>query len=168
MSLQNIGIVYRKELREALRDRRTLVSSLLVPLLLFPLLTAGLGAAISALVGKAKEEIPKVMIIGGDDSPKILEDLRNMKRIEVVPLAQDWKEQIINKEIRAAVDIPAGFQTDLAQQKIATLKIYNYDGDLKSSLAADTIQKHLESYRSDIIKQNLAARNLPESALKPI
>ena len=59
MSLRNIGVVYRKELKEALRDRRTLISSLLVPLLLFPILTAGLGAAISALVGKAKEEIPK-------------------------------------------------------------------------------------------------------------
>lgn len=54
MNLRNIAVVYRKELREALRDRRTLVSSILVPLILFPLLTAGLGAAISALIGKAK------------------------------------------------------------------------------------------------------------------
>ncbi len=167
MSLGNVGIVYRKELREALRDRRTLISSLLVPLLLFPLLTAGLGAAISALVGKAKEEIPQVMIIGGEDSPKLLEDLRGMKEIEVTPLTPDWKDKIIDKEIRAAVEIPASFQTELAQQKIGKFKIYNYDGDLKSSLAADRIQKHLESYRSDIIKENLAARNLPESALKP-
>jgi len=167
MSLQNIGIVYRKELREAVRDRRTLISSLLVPLLLFPLLTAGLGAAISALLGKAKEEIPKVMIIGGEDSPKLLEDLRAMKKIEVVPLATNWKDQIINKEVRAAVDIPAGFQSDLIRQKMATLKIYTYEGDLKSSLAADTIQKHLESYRTDIVKESLAAKNIPDEALKP-
>ena len=167
MSMQNVGIVYRKELREALRDRRTLISSLLVPLLLFPLLTAGLGAAISALVGKAKEEIPKVMIIGGEDSAAIVENLHKVKQIEVVPLTNDWKDQIINKEIRAAVEIPAGFQTDLTSQKIATLKIYNYDGDLKSSLAADTIQKHLEGYRAEVIKQSLAAKNLPEAVLKP-
>jgi sodium transport system permease protein len=167
MSLQNIGIVYRKELREALRDRRTLVSSLLVPLLLFPLLTAGLGAAISALVGKAKEEIPKVMILGGEDSSQLLEDLGSMKKIEVVPLASNWKDQIINKEIRAAIDIPAGFQSDLAQQKVSTLKIYNYDGDLKSSLATGVIQEHLESYRGNIVKENLSAKNLPEAVLKP-
>ncbi len=109
MSLQNIGIVYRKELREALRDRRTLISSLLVPLLLFPLLTAGLGAAISVLLGKAKEEIPKVMILGGDDSPQILGDLQKLKKIEIVPLAANWKDQIINKDIRAAVEIPSAF-----------------------------------------------------------
>ena len=167
MSLENIGIVYRKELREALRDRRTLVSSLLVPLLLFPLLTAGMGAAISALVGKAKEEIPKVMIIGGEDSPKFLQNLQSMKKIEVVPLASNWKDQVINKEIRATVEIPNGFEENLAHQKIATVKIYNYDGDLKSSIASDAIQKHLEEYRNEIIKVNLAQRNLPETALKP-
>jgi sodium transport system permease protein len=167
MSLQNIGIVYRKELREALRDRRTLISTLLVPLVLFPLLTAGLGAGISALIGKAKEEIPKIMIIGGGDSPKLLDDLRGVKTIEVVPLAANWKDQISNKEIRAAIDIPAGFQAALDQQKVATIKVYNYGGDLKSSLAADTVQKHLEAYRSEIIKENLSAKNLPEAALKP-
>ncbi len=85
MSLQNIGIVYRKELREALRDRRTLISSLLVPLILFPLLTAGLGAAISVLPGKAKEEIPKVMILGGEDSPQILGDLQKLKEFRRRP-----------------------------------------------------------------------------------
>jgi sodium transport system permease protein len=167
MSLQNVGIVYRKELREALRDRRTLISSLLVPLLLFPLLTAGLGAAISALLGKAKEEIPKVMIIGGVDSPRLLEDLRNLKKIEIVPLAGNWKEQIINKDIRAALGVPTGFESDLARQKPMTLKIYNYSGDLKSSLATSVIQEHLESFRGNIVKESLSAKNVPASVLKP-
>jgi ABC-type Na+ efflux pump permease subunit len=36
MGLRNIGIVYRKELTEALRDRRTLITTFLVPLLRFP------------------------------------------------------------------------------------------------------------------------------------
>ena len=109
MNLRNIAIVYRKELREALRDRRTLVSSLLVPLLIFPLLTAGLGAAISALVGKAKEEVPAVMILGGDDSPGLLAALRDSKKIKIVAAQQNWKDQIINKDIRAAIEIPPAF-----------------------------------------------------------
>ena len=167
MSLQNIGIVYRKELTEALRDRRTLISSLLVPLLLFPLLTAGLGAAVSVIIGKAKEEIPKVMIIGGEDSPRILDYVRQLEKLEIIPLASNWKDQVSNKDIRAAVEIPPGFQHDIDQQKIATLQIHIYEGDLKSSIAADNIQKHLEAFRDDIIKEKLASKNLPESALKP-
>jgi sodium transport system permease protein len=167
MSLQNIGVVYRKELREALRDRRTLISSLLVPLVLFPLLTGGLGAAISVLMGKAKEEIPKVMVIGGEDSPQLLEDLRNLKKIEIVPLAANWKDHITEKDVRAAVEIPTGFESDLTQQKPATVKIYNYEGELKSSLATGVIREHLESFRNTVVKRSLSAKNIPESVLKP-
>ena len=167
MNLRNIGIVYRKELREALRDRRTLISSLLVPLLLFPLLTAGLGAAISALVGEAKKEVPAVMILGGEDSPGILAELRGSDKIKVVPTKSNWKDEVINKEIRAAIEIPRGFQDDVAHQKSATLLIHNYEGDMKSSIATGNVQKSLEKYRDRIVHDNLAAKNLPETAFKP-
>ena len=39
MSWRNIGTVYRKELRDSLRDRRTVISMIVVPVLLMPLLT---------------------------------------------------------------------------------------------------------------------------------
>src|SRR5579863_6690864 len=167
MSLRNVGVVYRKELKEALRDRRTLISSLLVPLLLFPILTAGLGAAIFALVGKAKEEIPKIMILGGDDSPDILAQIHKLKHVDILPATSDWKAKVIDKQVRAVVEIPTGFQDSLAKQQVGLLKIYDYDGDLKSSVAADSIQKQLEEYRGNLVKVNLAAKNLPEAALKP-
>jgi sodium transport system permease protein len=126
-----------------------------------------LGAAIVVLVVKAKEAIPKVMIIGGHDSPIFLQELRNLKQIDVVTQTANWKKQIVNKEIRAAVEIPYGFESDLAKQKTTTIRIYDYDGDLKSSLATETIQKYLEAYRSDVLKGTLAANNVPESVLKP-
>jgi sodium transport system permease protein len=167
MSFRNVAIVYRKELTEALRDRRTLISTLLVPLVLFPILTAGLGAAIATLVGKAKEEVPEVMIIGGSDSPQVLEGLQKLDKIKVVPLAANWKDQIVNKEIRAAVEIPYGFQNDLSDQKLATVKIYIYEGEMKSSFAADRVEDYLKNYRDSLVKDRLAAKNLPEGTLKP-
>jgi sodium transport system permease protein len=167
MNLRNIGVVYRKELREALRDRRTLVSSLLVPLIIFPLLTAGLGAAISALIGKSKQEVPTVMVLGGEDSPGILAQLRESKEIKIVPTTADWKDEIVDKQIRAAIEIPAGFEQDLAHQKPTTLQIHNYNGDMKSGIATDKIEKSLEKYRDQIVHETLAAQNVPDSALKP-
>ena len=56
MSLRNIGIVYRKELTEALRDRRTLISSILIPLFLFPVLTVGIGYTVAEIVGEVSRE----------------------------------------------------------------------------------------------------------------
>jgi sodium transport system permease protein len=167
MSARNIGIVYRKELTEALRDRRTLISTIIVPLLLFPILSVGFGALAVALVGKAKEEVPKVMILGGQDSPAVLEGIKKLEKIDVVPTADNWKDEIVNKEIRAAVEIPSGFQTDLTAQKSASVKIYNYKGEMKSEFATDKIDKYLKDYRDNVVKERLAAKNLAESVLKP-
>jgi len=79
VSLRNIGIVYRKELIDSLRDQRTLISMIAVPLLLVPLLTIGLLVVMVRQVGEASEEVPKVMILGGEDSPNVLAELENPK-----------------------------------------------------------------------------------------
>jgi sodium transport system permease protein len=167
MSLRNVGIVYKKELTEALRDRRTVVSTILVPLLLFPVLSVGFGALAVALVGKAKDEVPKVVLRGGEDSPAVVEGLRKLDKIEIVPATPDWKDQIINKEIRAAVEIPAGFQSDVAQEKSDTVKIYNYEGEMKSEFASDKVENYLKEYSDTVVKARLAAKNLPVGVLKP-
>ncbi len=167
MSLRNVGIVYRKELTEAIRDRRTVISTILVPLLLFPVLSVGFGSLAVMLVGKAKEEVPKVMLRGGQDSPDVVAGLKKLDKVEIVPETPDWKDQIINKEIRAAVEIPAGFQADVAQQKQDTVKIYNYEGELKSEFATDKVEKYLKDYSDTVVKDRLAAKNLPVDVLKP-
>jgi sodium transport system permease protein len=167
MSLRNIGTVYRKELTDSLRDRRTLISTLLVPLLLFPILSVGFGALALTLEKKAKEEIPKVMLLGGADSPGALEALRASKKMEVVPATPDWKDKIINKEIRAAVAIPDGFEASLAQRNPQTVEIYKYEGELKSSISADTVEKELKDYRDNVIEARLDANHVPSSILIP-
>ena len=169
MAFRNIGVVYRKELREALRDRRTLISSFLVPLLLFPLLTAGFGAVSMYMIRQAEQESPEVMILGGGDSPHVVEQLRDEKGIRIVPPSSDWKQQIINKELRAAVEIPAGFESDLTSQKPDTIKIniYKYENEMKSELAAERVEKTLKKYDEKIVSDRLASRNLPKAILSP-
>lgn len=167
MSARNIGIVYRKELTEALRDRRTLISTILVPLLLFPVLSIGFGAVAVFMVGKAKDEVPKVMILGGEDSPSIVEGLKKLDKIDIVPPTANWKDQVVNKEIRAAVEIPAGFQNDITREKSDTVSIYDYEGEMKSEFAAEKINKYLNDYRDSVVDQRLTTRNIPQTVLKP-
>ncbi|MGB6596345.1 MAG: hypothetical protein WBE70_04400, partial [Candidatus Acidiferrum sp.] len=61
MNLHAIGVVYRKELTEWLRDRRTLISTVVVPLLAFPILISGMISLSAVLIGGAKKEVPKIM-----------------------------------------------------------------------------------------------------------
>ncbi|MGB9435146.1 MAG: ABC transporter permease [Candidatus Acidiferrum sp.] len=167
MNLSAISVVYRKELTEWLRDRRTLISTVLVPLLAFPLLMVGITALATVMIGNAEKEIPKVMILGGEDSPQLLDRLHKLDKLAIVPYADNWKDQISNKEIRAAIEIPKGFQAALAEGTAPTVDIYYYEGEIKSSFGADHLQDAIKDYREDVVKERLTANNLPASVLSP-
>jgi sodium transport system permease protein len=167
MARNAIGIVYRKEFTEWVRDRRTLISTVLVPLFLFPIMIVGFSALAVVMVGQAKKETPRIMIVGGEDSPQLLAALRKVESLEVVPYRANWKEQISDKEIRAAVEIPRGFQAALEKGEAKTVKIYYYEGEMKSSFGADRIEKFLKDYREQVVKDRLAAKNVPPAVLTP-
>ena len=167
MSLRNIGIVYRKELTDSLRDRRTLVSMIVIPLLVFPVMMLGFSYLAVKLVGQAKKEVPQIMVLGGEDSPKVMAGLRNLDTIEIVPPAPDYVEQISNKKVRAAVEIPKGFDAALERNEKTTIKIYMYEGEIKSSFAADRVEKFFSELREKTARDRLEARKLPVSLLKP-
>jgi sodium transport system permease protein len=167
MNLNAIGVVYRKEFTEWTRDRRTLISTVLVPLFLFPIMMVGFSALAVVMVGKAQKETPRVMILGGGDSPQLVASLQKLDTLEIVPYAANWKDQVSNKEIRAAVEIPEGFQSSLETGSSQTVKIYFYEGEMKSSFGADRLEKFFKDYRDRVVKDRLAAKNLPASVLSP-
>jgi len=167
MNFHNIACVYRKELTEWLRDRRTLISTVLIPLLLFPIMMVGFSSLAVIMIGKAEKEVPKIMVLGGEDSPKVVEKLRSLDNLEIVPSTDDWKQKISEKEIRAAVEIPKNFQASLERNEPETVQIYFYEGELKSSFGANRVEKFFKDYRENVIKDRLSARNIPGAILNP-
>jgi sodium transport system permease protein len=167
MNFRNVAIVYRKELTEWLRDRRTLISTVLVPLLAFPVLMVGMTSLMAVMMNKAEKEIPKVMIIQGENSPQLVAALHASKDLEIVPYAENWKDQISNKQIRAGVEIPPGFDASLSSKSPLTVQIHYYQGEVKSEFAARHAEDSLKSFRDDFVKKRLEANNLPDSLISP-
>ena len=167
MSLRNIGIVYRKELTDSLRDRRTVISMIVVPLIVMPLLSVGALVVFARMVGQAMKEVPAVMILGGEDSPHVRAELERLTDVRIVPTQLDYESEISNKQIRAAVEIPEGFEAKLAAGDPSTVKIYMYENDLKSGFGADRLQSFFRELRDRIVREHLEARNLPQSLVRP-
>jgi sodium transport system permease protein len=167
MSLHNIGVVYRKELTDQLRDRRTIISMVVIPILMFPLLTVGMGTLVVKLVNSAKQEVPKVMILGGEDSPNITKAVNQFQGIQIVPPSMDAAAQITEKRIRAAVQIPEGFDASVEKGDSSKISIEYYQGDIKSEFANETLQKRFGEYREQIAKEQLTARHVPTGLLDP-
>ena len=167
MSLRNVGVVYRKELRETLRDRRTLISTILIPLILFPVLTIGLGFVAEGLIGEASREPSRIMVLGGGDSPEVVAGLNAVKNLRVVPASDNYVDLISSKKIRAAVEIPPGLQAAAAGGRFPEVKIYIFSGDIKSSFGATRIEKYFAEYRDSLVRSRLVAEKLPENLIKP-
>lgn len=167
MTRRGILTVYRKEILEALRDRRTLISMIVIPVVVMPALMLGMGGAAAKIVMKARQEIPRVMIIGGEDSPGILAEMKGVKAIEVVPTSPDFTNRISEKSIRAAVEIPKGFAAALAEGQPVNVQIFIYGGEIKSIFAAQALEQYFQKLREKVLNERLAERNFPPRLLHP-
>ena len=167
MSWPNIATIYGKELRDMLRDRRTLLSMIVIPTLLMPAITTVIGVVSYRIVRQARATTPVVMLVGGDDSPRARAALAANDKVKIVPVAGDWRQQISDKKVRAAVEIPPGFDAALERAEFATVKIYNYEGEMRSGFAVTELRRFLGEYRDKVIAARLEARGLPAGFVKP-
>jgi hypothetical protein len=76
MRLAIIREVFRKELRETLRDRRSLATMFGVPLLLYPLLLAGTAGLTASTARRFQERVARVAVVNGKDAPGLLRRLQ--------------------------------------------------------------------------------------------
>ncbi len=167
MNLRTILVVFLKELRETLRDRRAIIAMFVVPLVVIPAVTFGFALVSVKMVTKARQEIPAVMVMGGEDSPRIRAALEQQKIFRVLPAAEDFAEKISQKKLRAALRIPADFDRALERSEPAAVTLYSHAGEMRSTFAVNAVERVLRSYRDDIVRERLAERGLAPEALRP-
>lgn len=167
MNGHNILTVYLKELKDSLRDRRTLMSVIIIPAVVMPLLFFGVGKVMSTVMSKAREEIPSVAIIGGADSPAVVAALKQSAKLRVVATPADWKQAISDKKLRAAVELPAGFEAGLKSGAAPAVRVFNYSGELKSDFAARTVEAFLTDLRERTVAERLSERGLARTMARP-
>lgn len=167
MKLSNIKTIYLKEMTESLRDRRTLISMLVVPVLLMPVLMIGMGSLTVKLMKQVEAEKAKVMIIGAERDPALAARLSAIERFQFVPFNAEYKALIVDKQIRAAVEVPEKFSERLSAGDQPAVPVYYYEGELKSQTAVRNIEQALTKYRKELVRKQLEASNLTEKALEP-
>jgi sodium transport system permease protein len=167
MSWRIVGTIYAKELRDSLRDRRTLLSTIIIPTFVMPALVLGVSRLASAVVSQARQEIPRIMVIGGADSPGIRAELEKSGKFRVEKASADWKALISEKRVRAAAEIPEGFERALSTGSAPTITLYDYQGELKSGLAVDQLRDFFIELRERTSAKLLNDRGLPASVARP-
>jgi sodium transport system permease protein len=167
MNFRQIAIVYRKELLDALRDRRTIISTIVIPMVMFPLIGVGFTTVATKSVKKAQSETANVMIIGAENSPGLVETIKKTEGLKMEKYSDDYTNRIGSKALRAAIEIPKNLDLDRGTNPAPVIKLYNYAGEIRSQMAVGNLQKAVRVYRDKIVEKRLADRGLSRAVLTP-
>jgi sodium transport system permease protein len=168
MTWANIVTVYAKELRDMLRDRRTVISMIVIPTVVMPLLMGAIAFVAVKVAREVAATAPVIMLIGGEDSPRARAALETNARVKTVPAAENWRQLISDKKLRAVVEIPAGFDAALSRGERAVVKVYNYQGELRSDRAVSEVRRIFGAYADSVVESRLAARGLSMATIRPL
>jgi sodium transport system permease protein len=167
MKGRTVMAVFGKELKDALRDRRTLISTIVIPTLVIPLLTFGTLGLGSKIVSKARGAKPIVMLVGGEDAPQVAAALAKSDRFTIVGVRGDYRQQIVDKKLGAALLLPDDFSALLQRGEAPRAGILHYEGELKSGFAADELERFLRDFREQHVRAALEGRGLQARVLRP-
>ena len=172
-----VRLIFNKEVRDLIRDRRTVMLVLVVPALLYPLFGIAGYAMAQSLLGQTTT----IGIVGSGDlpgDPKLFSEGKFVESITVVesdpnstptplavrPIDGDPEELLRTKEIDVAVIIPKGFSTSITNPKDTrpTIRVLNRDGDEKSKLAAKRLVGILQNWEKSLRAKRFVIAGLPK------
>ncbi len=169
MNLRAAGVVFRKELMDTLRDHRFLITSIVVPILSFPVLMLGFGSLAFVVATRATQQEQKVMILGALHAPQLKQRLEKVKNFAIVPEAADYTPRINEKKLQAVVHVPEGMEENLRAHpgQAQTLRIYHYEGELRSRSTVSTLRQEIRGYGDALVGDRLKGRGLSIELLTP-
>jgi len=151
-------VVYLKECRESLRDKRVLLNALLLGPLLGPLLfVVLLRFALGHELDQAERPLP-VVVIGAEYAPNLVSALRQ-QGLQPLAAVPDVETQVREQHVRLALRISAQFADDWRAGRPAQVEII-YDSSRRDGSQFDRLRSMLENYSLRTGAMRLIARGL--------
>ena len=161
--------IFKKELIDVLRDRRTLMFMVVIPILITPLLIIGSIKFQEYQNKKSEEKILKIAYINeSEDSltKQLLSDQKGVKIIEGVPI-DSIESYIKSDSLQGGLYLGKGFLKKIKTNSSGDVKIYFKSSDLMSK-SKKRMQAALDIYKEKIIAERLKQLNVDGQILEPI
>lgn len=155
---RDFWIVFRKELRELLRDRRSLFW-LFAP----PIILPGIAICAAVFVGtqaiRLADEGVAVAVNNPTEAPALVERLADGDNTYLVDNEED---------ALIVVDIPDDFQEKLDEGLTANVELITRDSSVITLFASGAVRVVIEDYNRDLRDQRLDEKGVTEEWLQPI
>lgn len=187
MRWSNVLVIFRREVRDQLRDRRTLFMIFVLPILLYPLLGIGI-----AQLSMSFEQKPRIVVVVGAEylpsRPPLLNEEKNefdaslfdspteARRLQVLIASaeSDWsvpskrKDGIRNSYADAVVIIPRGVREQLEKAGEAAIPIAYDSADERSQLTYMRVREVISNWKEQIVAVRLKRDKKPPSYTEPL
>lgn len=160
-------IVFFKEVRESLRDRRVLMNTLLLGPLLGPVLFLVLmRLVIGRELEKAERPLP-VVVIGAERAPELVDALKQMG-VEVKPPVDDAELAVREQRIDLAMRVDSDFGAAWREGRPAQVELIYDSSRREGGSDVDRLRGMLESYGHRNGALRLLARGLSPGVATPL
>lgn len=162
-------VVFRKELRETLRDKRVILGVMVSPLLVTPLI---LGTIFFFAGKKEIQKSAAVLDIGIVEQaafPELVQQLENKAAIN----AQHFEtretaiEAMEERVVRAVLVVSKSAQSDFRNDQSAPLEIIYTFANETSQNTKNRLQRLIQDFDRDALNRRIQAKDLPETFARP-
>jgi sodium transport system permease protein len=168
--IATILTVMRKELRESLRDRRTLVNSLLLGPVLAPLFFLLILKLALARSVATQDEAAPVTVVNAAAAPNLVQALREEGL--VVSLREgaeaDIRRWMAEENELVVLHVPAGFDERFMAGEPAPVQLYADGADTQAGKHASRLRAAIAAYGARVGALRLQARGVSPKVMHPV
>ncbi len=160
-------IIFAKEARDLLRDRRSLFFLFAIPLLM-PLLGAAGGAFVAWQVARQTGEGLPIAVVGRGQLPHLVASLDERRLLRLVDTPPNVEQALQTGALVAVLEIPPDATEVLGAEEALTITLTSSSSGWLSELAVGSIQHALDEYEDEVLSERLKRRGLDHAWMKPI
>jgi sodium transport system permease protein len=157
-------LIFKKEFKELLRDRKTIIFMIGLPLLLFPLIFGVAMFFMSSAAEKAESKVLKYAIVGEAYAPDIANSLSQATdKFETISIASDadYATLIKNETVDFVLVIPESFNSDVLNSGQHKLQLFLNDAGLNKVLGR--VSEIVDVYTDEFQQTAFSALGLNET-----
>lgn len=157
--------VFKKEIIDLYRDKKTIIIGLVIPLLLFPLIFGVMGKSITSSQNTVENNLKIELKDEGNSSlGRFIKSQKNF-------VIKNWgnaNNDVSNGKIYLAVQIPKDFDAKVSSEQKSDVQITYDNSSQDSSTALAIFNSTLEAYSKEVVNSRLQARHINTNILTPV
>ncbi len=167
MRWRHVWDVARKEVLSTWRDHRALMSNILLPLVLLPVIMLGMPLLLGGLFERETTTVTQIGLAAGSAMPAELRAALEAQNVELVEV-EDPQAAVRDDDYPAALAVPDDFAERIAAGGTSAVQVYSKVGNLRSELNAGKLQGAITAYQQEVVARRLSAEGLDRSILEPV